>query len=137
MPSSVHEARALTLATMAKLTGHVVEIDALPDGGRPDVLLVRPGDRSVFIGDAKAAETPGNADTALRLSRYAKFLARYVGAGGSGVMALAVPVGDRYGWLRLLRDVCAPLDDGRRADGIDVLDPGCAVAWQRFDGRPR
>ena len=81
-PSQLHESRAHTLAAMARLTGHVVEIEALPDGGRPDVLLIRPGDRSVFIGDAKATETPGNTETALRLSRYARFLARYVTPAG-------------------------------------------------------
>ena len=131
-PSAAHEARAQTLSTMATLTGHVVEIDALPEGGRPDVLLVRPGDRSIFIGDAKASETPGNADTARRLMQYTAFLARYVGAGGSGVVALAVPTRDPYGWLWLFRDVCDQLVHGRVDGRVDVLDINCAVVWQRF-----
>jgi hypothetical protein len=123
------------LAAMAMLTGHVVEIDALPDGGRPDVLLIRPGDYSVFIGDAKATETPGNTETALRLSRYARFLARYTDAGGSGVVALIVATHDRYGWLRTLRDVCVLINHGRQSCGrVDVLDLDCAVVWQDYDG---
>jgi hypothetical protein len=134
-PSEVHQSRACTLAAMARLTGHVVEMGVLPEGGRPDVLLVRPGDCSVFIGDAKATETPGNAETALRLSRYARFLARYVDAGGSGVFALVVAAHDRYGWLRVLRDVCVPVDHGRRVGGrIDVLDLDSAVVCQWFGG---
>ena len=137
-PSQLHESRAHTLAAMARLTGHVVEIEALPDGGRPDVLFVRPGDRSVFIGDAKATETPGNTETALRLSRYARFLARYVDAGGPGVMALVVAVHDRYGWLRVLRDVCAPLGHDHQVRGrVDVLDLDSAVVWQWFGGGRR
>jgi len=133
-PSAAHEARVRTLATLATLAGHVVEIDALPDGGRPDVLLVRPGDHSVFIGDAKATETPGNAETAQRLVRYTAFLRAYVRAGGSGVVALAVPTQDPYGWLRVLRDVCTRLGDGRVEGKVDVLAVDCAVVWQRFSG---
>lgn len=131
-PSAVHETRARTLAAMATLAGHVIEIDALPNGGRPDVLLVRPGDCSVFIGDAKATETPGNTETAQRLMRYTAFLRRYVDAGGSGVVALAVPVGDLYGWLRVLRDVCAQHGEGRVDGRVEVLDVDCAVVWQRI-----
>ena len=137
-PSQLHESRAHTLAAMARLTGHVVEIEALPDGGRPDVLFVRPGDRSVFIGDAKATETPGNTETVLRLSRYARFLARYVDAGGPGVMALVVAAHDRYGWLRVLRDVCVPLSHDHQVRGrVDVLDLDSAVVWQWFGGGRR
>jgi hypothetical protein len=111
-PSDLHESRARTLAAMARLSGHVIEIDALPDGGRPDVLLVRPTDCSVFIGDAKATETPGNSETALRLSHYA------------GAIALIVAARDRCGWLRLLLDTCAPLSNGGRVEAhVDLLDP--------------
>jgi hypothetical protein len=134
-PSEIHERRAETLGTMARLSGYVVEIDALVDGGRPDVLLVRPGDRSIFVGDAKATEIPGNAETTRRLSRYARFLARYVRSGGSGVFALVVPVRNGYEWRRVLRDVCAPLANSRPVDGrVDLIDPASAVVWQWFDG---
>jgi hypothetical protein len=133
-PGEVHERRADTLATMARLSGYTVDIDVLPDGGRPDVLLVRPADQSLFVGDAKATETAGNADTTRRLSRYTTFAARYVAAGGSAVVALVVPARDRNKWLRVLCDVCAPIGSGRRIDGrVDLLDAETAVIWQWFD----
>lgn len=131
-PSATHEDRASTLAAMATLAQYAICIDALPDGSRPDVLQVRSRDYSIFVGDAKATETPGNVETALRLARYTNFLARYRSAGGSGVMALAVSPVDRYDWLRVLRDVCRSLADGRIAGNVDVIDDGCAIVWQAF-----
>lgn len=131
-PSAVHEARVGLLSTMATLAGHVTRIDVLPDGGRPDVAMVRPGDRSLFLGDAKATETPGSTGTARRLRHYTAFLGRYVGAGGTGVFALAVPTSERYAWLRLLEDVCAVVQTGPIDGRLDVIDANCAVAWQVF-----
>lgn len=131
-PSVVHEDRAHTLAAMATLAGYVIGIDALPDGSRPDVLRVRPGDDSLFVGDAKATETAGNVDTATRLARYVSFLIRYRYAGGSGAMALAVSPADRYGWLRVLRDLCGPLEAAPVAGNVDVVDDRCAIVWQTF-----
>ncbi|RFU21040.1 hypothetical protein [Geodermatophilus marinus] len=131
-PSPAHEARVDLLATLARLAGHVAPIDALPDGSRPDVALVRPGDRSLFLGDAKATETPRSAETLRRLRQYTAFLGQYVAAGGLGVFALAVPTVERYGWLRVLQDVCTEVVNGPAEARLDVIDAGCAVVWEAF-----
>lgn len=135
VPSALHEERAGKLTTMAILAGHTVKIDSLPDGTRPDVLQVRPMDASLFVGDAKATETPGNAETLFRLSRYASFLGRYIAAGGSGAMALIVAEEDRFGWVRLLRELTATVVGGvaMRAH-VDVVERGTAIVWEAVQG---
>jgi hypothetical protein len=135
-PSTLHEYRAATLSTMASLAGHTEHVSALLDGSRPDVVQLRRADCSLFIGDAKATETPGNTETFERLSRYADFLASWVGAGGSGVLALIVADVDAYGWLRVLRDLCLRPAGGVRVEGrLDLVEIGTAVAWQSLTGR--
>lgn len=131
-PSAAHEARVDVLTTLATLAGHVNAIDVLPDGSRPDVAMVRPGDRSLFLGDAKATETPGSSNTAVRLGQYTAFLGRYIAAGGTGVFALAVPPTERYSWLRLLEDVCTLVVPGGIQGHLDVIGSDCAVVWQAF-----
>lgn len=135
-PSALHEHRAATLSTVATLTGHTDLLAALIDGSRPDVLQLRPTDGSLFLGDAKATETPGNAETFARLSRYADFLCVWIGTGSPVVLALIVPDGDAYGWLRILRDLCVRPSGGVRVEGrVDLIEIGTALVWQSFDGR--
>ncbi|MGO9155893.1 hypothetical protein [Mycobacterium sp.] len=132
-PSDLHEYRAATLATMATLTGHTHALSVLPDGSRPDVLQLRPSDDSLFVGDAKATETPGNIDTFARLSRYAAFLAEWVRQGGSGVLALVVSDREAFDWLRVLRDLAIVPSRGIRVRGhVDPIEVGTAVVWQSF-----
>jgi hypothetical protein len=120
------------LAALATLVGYTIAIDSLPDGSRPDVLQVRPGDRALFVGDAKATETAGNEDTARRLSRYASFLTTHILTGRSCVMALAVSPTDRYDWMRLLRSVSAPNISTLVNSSVDVIDNQLAVVWLAF-----
>ncbi len=136
-PSQLHEARVETLATLATLTGFENGPDVLPGGARPDVLLLRARDGVVFIGDAKATETPGNAETYERLGRYANFLTTWVERGLSGILALAVNVADADGWLWVLRDLSLGPSGGRRVPGhVDLIDVETAVIWQSFVGVP-
>lgn len=135
-PSLIHEERAETLAAMATLAGYTVAVNALPDRSRPDVLRTRPSDRAIFLGDAKATETPGNQETRARLRRYLTFMRSYVAAGGFGVVALIVSGRDAYGWLRLLREFCVHVgSDTSHLTRLDAVDDRTAVAWHPLGGR--
>jgi hypothetical protein len=135
-PSQLHEARVETLTTLATLSGFEFGPDVLPAGARPDVLLLRARDGAIFVGDAKATETPGNKETYERLMGYAEFLATWICLGQPGVMALAVDAADADRWLRTLRDLCLSPSDGCRVPGrVDFIDAATAVIWQGFVGR--
>lgn len=135
-PTELHRYRATTLLTMAVLSGYTTAIKTLPDGSRPDVLQLRPSSGGLFLGDAKATETPGNTETYDRLSRYAAFLQGWVQAGESGLMALSVAPTDAYGWLRVLRDLCVPLSGRIPVHGqVDHVDNVTTVVWHAFSGR--
>ncbi|WP_142256591.1 hypothetical protein [Mycobacterium colombiense] len=121
---------------MAMLSGYTTAIATLPDRSRPDVLQLRPTDRSLFIGDAKATETPGNKETFCRLGRYATFLEDWIGAGGSGIIALAVAGIDAFDWLRVLRDLCLQPAGGNRVQGrIYRVDIATTVVSHLFTGK--
>jgi hypothetical protein len=121
------------LESLAVLTGHTAYLTALQNGERPDVLRLRAPDGSLFVGDAKATETPGNAETFSRLERYAHFLAQWIAAGGNGVLALVVDDKDAYGWLAVLRDLSIGPSGGRRVRGhVDLIEVGTAVVWESF-----
>lgn len=71
MPTPQHESRVELLETLASL----LECHARPSlfllGGEiPDVLRFRTTPRLIFIGDAKATESPGSAATSSRLRSY-------------------------------------------------------------------
>jgi hypothetical protein len=128
-PSELHEDRKATLGTLAILTGHVQIVGSLPGGLLPDVLRLRPSDGSLFVGDAKATETPGNSATFGRLEQYARALERWVDCHGGGVLALVVAAVDAYRWLGVLSDLGTP--GGPRArPHVDLLDTGTAVVWE-------
>jgi hypothetical protein len=135
-PTELHERRAATLSTMAILSGYTTTLTTLPDGSRPDVLHLRPTDGGVFIGDAKATETPGNTETYDRLSHYTAFLVGWAQAGGSGLMALAVADIDAYDWLQVLRALCFRISGATRVRGqVDRVDNATTVVWHTFIGR--
>lgn len=134
-PSELHEYRVVMLDSLAVLTGHSASLTGLLNGERPDVLRLNPDDGSVFVGDAKATETPGNAETLIRLNRYAKFVAEWIGSGGRGVLALAVADIDAYGWLAAFRDLGIEPSGGSRVPGhLDLIEVGTAVVWASFVG---
>lgn len=71
-PTPAHERRRATLEAVALLLGYVTPA-TLP-GLLPDVLLSRGS--KLFLGEAKATETPGSAAAHERLSRYVRHLHR-------------------------------------------------------------
>lgn len=132
-PSELHEHRAASLATVATLTGHAQPLAALPDGTIPDVLRLHPTDGSLFLGEAKATETPGNAETCRRLDHYARFLAAWVEVRGSGILVLAVDECHAFDWARVLRDLGPrPARATRGHARVDLLEVGTAIVWQPF-----
>jgi hypothetical protein len=131
----LHEYRTATLATMAELSGHHCQLAALRDGSRPDVLRLRLTDGSLFVGDAKATETPGNTATFVRLDRYAACMTEWLITGCSATLALIVPEVDAFGWLRVLRDLAVRPSGGTRIRGsIGRIECGTMVVWQSFVG---
>lgn len=134
-PSELHESRVDTLVTLATLIGFGTGPDVLPDGSRPDVQLLRRRDGAIFVGDAKATETPGNTETYERLSHYAAFVGSWLASGRPAVLALAVDTTAAYGWLWTLRHLSLGPSGGARVPGhVDFLDAGTAVIWQSFGG---
>lgn len=134
-PSQIHEDRAAVLSTIATLADFTTTMRGLPDGSIPDVLQLRPNDGVIFVGDAKATETPGNRETFERLCHYADFIAGWVSAGDSAVLALAVQVPDAYGWLRVVRDLGLRVTPGEPVNGrVDLLDMDTAIVWQSYSG---
>jgi hypothetical protein len=132
-PSDLHEDRASTLATLAILTGHTHGLSTLPDGSRPDVLQLRDIDRSLFVGDAKATETPGNVETFGRLNRYATFIDEWLREGGSAALALIVADRDAFRWLRVLRHLALTPSGGTYVRGhVNFIEVGSAVVWHSF-----
>lgn len=135
-PSQLHEERVELLRTLATLSGFQPGPDVLIGGWRPDALLLRSQDGALFVGDAKATETPGNNETFERLCHYADFLSGWVESGSTGVLALTVDVSDAYTWLRVLRALSFGPSGGQSVRGrVDQIDDATAVIWENFVGR--
>jgi len=118
---------------MATLTGHRYPLTGLADGSRPDVLQLRQGDASLFIGDAKATETPGNSATLTRLMHYGDCLSGWLSTGNPGVFALAVQDAEASGWMGVLHQITQRSRAVSYAYGrIDRIEIGTAVVWQSF-----
>lgn len=134
-PSLLHEARVETLETLATLGGFEYGPNVLLDGSRPDVLRLRPSDGSLFVGDAKATETPGNTETYERLGRYIEFIATWTQRGCGGIFTLAVDAPDAFRWLRTVRALTREHHGGSLpAPDLVNLDFGTAVVRQEFVG---
>lgn len=106
-PSVAHEQRAEVLDALAVLAGFSAELACWPDGTRPDVLRADVARRRLFVGEAKATESPCRSDTAERLARYLAWVA----AARADMTYVAICFGrrdDRRGWIRLLERVSSP-----------------------------
>jgi hypothetical protein len=77
LTDSAHLVREKFLRSLAVMTGFQLTLPSLPNGYVPDVVQLNLWDRSCFIGDAKASETPGNCQTRVRLTRYLSWLHQY------------------------------------------------------------
>lgn len=73
-----HARRSEFLKDLALLMGFFSAAARLPDGRIPDVLRFTEDSRRLFVGDAKATETPGNIATQLRLLAYCHSIADYL-----------------------------------------------------------
>lgn len=104
-PSACHERRRHGLETFARLLGfHIPFI--LPDGTRPDVLLIHPDAHTLFLGDAKHAEKPSDRATAARLFGYLGWLSGVPPRSRSPhFFALAHAPDSGCMWPNLIRDL--------------------------------
>ncbi len=132
-PTAGHEERRVALDAIAILSGFTVPgAGGFPDGGKPDVLRLTVDGRSLFIGDAKATETPGNSETLLRLHAYSRWAAGACAEGGAVVVMLCTPtVSSAYGWRQTLKE--AALMAGLlevRAEVADLADWG--ITWWTY-----
>lgn len=128
--SPTHERRTDFLRSLAFLAGfNSRPWVTLPDGRIPDVLLFRPADRGLFIGDAKDTETPGTRQTQARLLSYMHwYRAHLLHPLAQGIFAVCF--GDchqKNEWLRLIRflshEVCLTgleFSEDRFASGLHV-----------------
>ena len=69
----LHEQRRVELETFAHHLGFSLRFP-YPDGSRPDVTLIHPDRRALFVGDAKHTERPTSRATRARLSAYCSWL---------------------------------------------------------------
>src|SRR4051794_40102645 len=74
-PSPAHEARVALLDSLAALTGHRQRVPLpLPDGRRPDVLMVDVERGWLFLGDGKESEGPNDVPSRCRIDSYVGWL---------------------------------------------------------------
>jgi hypothetical protein len=116
-PSELHETLRGDLLTAAILAGYPLhlplEAALIPDIVRTDFLR-----SAVFIGDAKATETPSNAATGARLTAYARMVAGWCSVG----LDLRVAIAHRDAtsdWRDLLERSCREaglMTSGARCD---------------------
>lgn len=131
---TAHGRRVEFLDALAILMGCEGTLNGeLPDGRRPDVLRYDMERRTIFIGDAKHWETPGNRETQARLQHYFKWLRSHVEGGGWGVFAVCFGrESDTSAWTETIRMLGREvgLDYARR--GVERFEPGLTVAWSEF-----
>ena len=104
-----HEERTLTLSTLASLAGFNKRLTRLPDGRIPDVLQIDLEGKALFIGDAKDTETPGNAETSVRLMAYLRWMKLHVSRKKNTLAVFALCVGNAShlsAWKNLLLYLC-------------------------------
>lgn len=99
-----HAERAEVLDALAMMVGCTRSLAGLlPDGVRPDVLRVDVERGLLFVGEAKHTESPGRADTLVRLQRYFNWAAAHRRLGGTVVGAVCFGrEADRQDWAEAL-----------------------------------
>ena len=139
-PSPLHEDRRRSLDAVAVLSGHTEWWPSFPDGLLPDVLRYDPRTDHLFVGDAKATETPGCTATMTRLLAYARWVRAHVSRRArSGTLAVAYGKADQTnGWMRLLTEIALELDLTPSAHAV-VLSTGLRLVYAniRTDKRAR
>lgn len=119
-----HRRRADLLRTLGLLCGFEGSLQALPDGRIPDVLLTDRTRRLLFIGEAKATESPRDVDCYLRLRRYLLWADAFASLGDSAVLVALAVANDRSvsTWRRTLLDLLEEV--GLPFAGIETLTTG-------------
>lgn len=123
----------MALDAIAILSGFKVPgTGGLPDGCRPDVLRLTVDSKRLFIGDAKATETPGNSESFLRLHAYSRWAAGVCAGGGAVVVMLCTPtVSSAYGWGQTLKEAAEMA--GVPDVTVEVADLGdWGLAWWTY-----
>ncbi len=136
-PSALHQSRVETLLSLAVLAGLTVPVRI--DRSRvPDVVRRSPDGSRLFLGDAKASETPRSRETARRLIGYLGCCRPYLDDGVYVRLAIChgVDVG-RPTWRDLLcRAARAAFIDADRAE-IAMLAADAWLSWIDLCGRAR
>ena len=128
-PSTLHEERVALLEACAVLAGHLTPGRLAPDE-YPDVVRLDLHRCSLFVGDAKATETPGCAATRARVHGYLRAIRAWTRDGFTARVALCHGRPDQAGgWTELLQHAarCAAIDVTHT--GCDDLEPGTVVTW--------
>lgn len=108
MPSVIHEDRAEMLDTLAVLAGFLERVGCpFPDRATPDVLRISLARRAMFIGEAKASESPGDTNAQIRLLAYLRWTAAATLAGVSTVFAMCIDRANRCRWRHVVLDLTA------------------------------
>lgn len=105
MPSTEHENYVEILNDVAMMMGFSASLAVLPDGTRPDVLRFNFATNGVFLGDAKATESPNCIATRLRYQCYVDWLSASRAAMNASVCGICFgECGTAPGWKGLLVD---------------------------------
>jgi hypothetical protein len=123
VPSDEHEGGVTLLQDLAVLTGFYYNAQHEWASGMPDVCRVSMPSGDLFLGDAKASESAGCTETAIRLRRYLDGAHRYLwNTRRSLLFALCVRFGTNpIAWVRTLEEVA-------NEAGVDFS----AVKWQNI-----
>lgn len=128
-PSDLHEERVALLDARAVLSGHLV-LARLALRETPDVVRLDPARQHLFVGDAKATETPGCAATQARVHAYLRATRRWSRHGFTARVALCHGRPDQApGWTDLLLHAARCAAVGVTRSGCDDLEPGTVVTW--------
>lgn len=132
-PSEDHEARVEVLEDLAALMGFAVQAGPLADGTRPDVCRFDPTTNGVFIGEAKATESPRSAATRNRFINYLKRLAASRASICWSVCAVCFRnQHDIPEWDRFLRLTLKQAALSARPIRFERLDTRFGLVWATF-----
>lgn len=133
-PSPLHEARRDVLGDVASLAGFYIDVPLAADE-YPDVVRLHHHRPALFVGDAKATESPSCEATRARLTRYFRTARNWLASGFDVTIAIGHATADGETWTSLLtnaaRDACCPI----RTAASTEIDGTTAVTW--VDGRSR
>ncbi len=125
-----HDSLVTILDALAILSGihERLPLDCLPDFSRPDVLRLDRRRNTVFVGDAKNTETPGNRATQVRLRSYLTWLVAFLRRGGSGIFALCFETEALVsGWIDTVLMLASELSMGEPDRNVSSFPPNIIV----------